>query len=53
MTMTVDNVLYTGQARTTSGWNGASRSSDGRLDIKLSSPSAPAPLYQESGNEVG
>jgi lipoyl-dependent peroxiredoxin len=41
MTMTVDKVLYTGQAHTTGGRNGASRSSDGRLDIKLSSPGAP------------
>ena len=40
MTVTVDNVLYTGQAHTTGGRNGASRSSDGRLDIKLSSPGA-------------
>jgi osmotically inducible protein OsmC len=32
-------VLYTGKTRTNSGGrNGASRSSDGRLDIKLSSP---------------
>jgi osmotically inducible protein OsmC len=41
MTMTVDKVLYTGRAHTTGGRNGASRSSDGRLDIKLSSPGAP------------
>jgi len=41
MTMTVDKVLHTGQARTTGGRNGASRSSDGRWDIKLSSPGAP------------
>jgi osmotically inducible protein OsmC len=41
MTMTVDKVLFTGQAHTTGGRNGASRSSDGRLDIKLSSPGAP------------
>jgi hypothetical protein len=41
MTMTVDKVLYTDQAHTTSGRNGASRSSDGRLDIEHSSPGAP------------
>ena len=41
MTMTVDKVLYIGQADTTGSRNGASRSSDGRLDIKLSSPGAP------------
>ncbi len=41
MTTTVDKVLYTGQAHTTGGRNGTSRSSDGRLDIKLSSPGAP------------
>ena len=41
MTMTVDKVLYTDRAHATSGRNGASRSSDGRLDIELSSPGAP------------
>ena len=30
--------LYTGKTHTTGGRDGASRSSDGRLDIKLSSP---------------
>lgn len=35
----LDNVLYTGKTRTSSGGrNGTSRSSDGRLDIALSSP---------------
>lgn len=33
-----DKVLYTGKVHTTGGRDGASRSSDGRLDIKLSSP---------------
>jgi len=41
MTMTVEKVLYTGKAHTTGGRDGASRSSDGRLDIKLSSPGRP------------
>lgn len=31
-------ILYTGKTRTTGGRNGESRSSDGRLDIKLSRP---------------
>ncbi len=35
-----DKVLYTGRVHTTGGREGASRSSDGRLDIKLSSPGA-------------
>jgi len=35
---TIDKVLYTGKTHTTGGRDGASRSSDGRLDIKLSSP---------------
>lgn len=35
------NVLYTGKTRTTGGRDGASRSDDGRLDIKLSSPGTP------------
>jgi len=35
---TIEKVLYTGKTHTTGGREGASRSSDGRLDIKLSSP---------------
>ncbi|HEX7865236.1 MAG TPA: organic hydroperoxide resistance protein [Variovorax sp.] len=31
-------ILYTGKTHTTGGRDGASRSDDGRLDIKLSSP---------------
>ncbi len=34
----LDKVLYTAKTHTTGGRDGASRSSDGRLDIKLSSP---------------
>ncbi|WP_213307846.1 organic hydroperoxide resistance protein [Paraburkholderia sacchari] len=35
----IEKVLYTGKTRTTSGGrDGAARSSDGRLDIQLSSP---------------
>ena len=41
MSRTLEKVLYTGKAHTTGGRDGASRSSDGRLDIKLSSPGAP------------
>jgi Ohr subfamily peroxiredoxin len=41
MTMTVEKVLYTAKAHTTGGRDGASRSSDGRLDVKLSSPLKP------------
>lgn len=36
--MTIDKVLYTAKTHTTGGRDGASRTSDGRLDIKLSSP---------------
>jgi osmotically inducible protein OsmC len=36
--VTIDKVLYTGKTHTTGGRDGASRSSDGRLDIKLSAP---------------
>src|SRR5436190_21292199 len=36
----IDKVLYTARAHTTGGRDGASRSSDGRLDVKLSSPGA-------------
>lgn len=34
----IDTVLYTARTRTTGGREGAARSDDGRLDIKLSSP---------------
>jgi Ohr subfamily peroxiredoxin len=34
----LEKVLYTGKTHTVGGRNGESRSSDGRLDIKLSSP---------------
>jgi Ohr subfamily peroxiredoxin len=34
----LEKVLYTGKTHTTGGRDGASGSSDGRLDIKLSSP---------------
>jgi lipoyl-dependent peroxiredoxin len=40
MTTSVEKVLYTAKAHTTGGRDGASRSSDGRLDVKLSSPGA-------------
>src|SRR6202453_4324888 len=36
--MTTDKLLYTAQTRTTGGRDGQSRSSDGHLDIKLSTP---------------
>jgi lipoyl-dependent peroxiredoxin len=38
-----EKVLYTAKVHTTGGRDGASRSSDGRLDVKLSSPGAPGP----------
>lgn len=34
----LEKVLYTGKTHTSGGRDGVSRSSDGRLDIKLSSP---------------
>jgi lipoyl-dependent peroxiredoxin len=34
----IEKVIYTGKTRTTGGRDGASSSSDGRLDIKLSIP---------------
>ena len=34
----IDKVLYTAKTHTTGGRDGTSRSSDGRLDVKLSSP---------------
>jgi osmotically inducible protein OsmC len=38
----LDKVLFTAKVHTTGGREGASRSSDGRLDIKLSSPGSGA-----------
>ena len=38
----LEKVLYTAKTHTTGGRDGASRSSDGRLDVKLSSPGAAA-----------
>jgi osmotically inducible protein OsmC len=38
MTAKLDKVMYTAKAHTTGGRDGASRTDDGRLDIKLSSP---------------
>ena len=39
-TTPMEKVLYTGKTHTTGGRDGASRSSDGRLDIQLSVPGA-------------
>ncbi len=36
-----EKVVYTAKAHTTGGRDGASRTSDGRLDVKLSMPGAP------------
>jgi len=36
-------VLYTGKTHTTGGRDGATRSSDGRLDVQLSAPGSSAP----------
>lgn len=38
MTAKLEKVLYTAKAHTTGGRDGASRTDDGRLDVKLSSP---------------
>ncbi len=38
MTAQLDKVLYTAKAHTTGGRDGASRTDDGKLDIKLSPP---------------
>jgi osmotically inducible protein OsmC len=37
----LNKVLYTAKTHTTGGREGASRTSDGRLEVKLSSPGAP------------
>jgi lipoyl-dependent peroxiredoxin len=41
MTTQIDTVLYTGKTRVTGGRDGSARSSDGRLDVKLTPPGAP------------
>jgi osmotically inducible protein OsmC len=38
MTTTLDKVLYTAQSHTTGGRDGAGKTSDGRLEVNLSSP---------------
>ena len=38
MPQTLDKVLYTARTHTTGGRDGAARSDDGRLDVKLSPP---------------
>lgn len=40
---TIDKVLYTAKTHTTGGRDGASKSSDGRLEVQLSSPGSPRP----------
>lgn len=39
----IDKVLYTAKGHTTGGRDGASRSSDGQLDVKLSPPGSNRP----------
>jgi osmotically inducible protein OsmC len=39
--VTLEKVLYTAKAQTTGGRDGSSRSADGRLEVKLSSPGGP------------
>lgn len=41
MTTKLEKVLYTAHAHTTGGRDGTSKSDDGRLDVKLSSPGTP------------
>lgn len=43
MINTLDKVVYTGHTRTTGGRNGAGASSDGALDVKLSTPGSGKP----------
>jgi Ohr subfamily peroxiredoxin len=43
MTTKLDKVLYTAEAHTTGGRDGAGKSSDGAIDVKLSSPGSGKP----------
>ncbi|HEY9233578.1 MULTISPECIES: organic hydroperoxide resistance protein [Phenylobacterium] len=42
-TQAIDTVLYTGQTHVTGGRDGAARSSDGKLDVRLSPPGSAGP----------
>jgi osmotically inducible protein OsmC len=41
MNTQTDTILYTGKTHVTGGRDGSARSTDGRLDVKLSSPGGP------------
>lgn len=41
--MSAEKVLYTARAHTTGGRDGASKTDDGRLDVKLTAPGAKGP----------
>lgn len=41
MNTPTDTILYTGKTHVSGGRDGSARSSDGRLDVKLSSPGGP------------
>lgn len=41
MNTSTDTILYTGKTHVSGGRDGSARSSDGRLDVKLSSPGGP------------
>ena len=43
MIESIDEVLYTARTHTTGGRDGHGRSSDGRLDVKMSSPGSGKP----------
>lgn len=43
MTSPIDTVLYTAHTHVTGGRDGAARSSDGKLDVRLSPPGSAAP----------
>ncbi len=50
----LEKVIYTAQAHTTGGRdNGASRTSDGRLDVQLSVPGKPGGLSMSSAMALG
>lgn len=42
-TQAIDTVLYTGRTHVTGGRDGAARSSDGKLDVRLSPPGSAGP----------
>ena len=51
MTTKLDKVLYTAEAHTVGGRDGAGKSSDGAIDVKLSSPGFPSASIEQRAKQ--